>query len=102
MAKGAAAGFASELVWQQMKKRKAVKNEYTTPTFRFVAIWWAFMLAGFALSMVSPMMSDWFLGIAFMLGTVLSFTYLIYRLAGGGRYNTNRKGSPWRDDHRAP
>jgi hypothetical protein len=100
MAYGAAAGFGAWLVWRQMKRRKAIKNEYTTPTARFFLIWWAFMVAGFALSMMWPMEADWFLGIAFVSGTVLSLAYLAYRIAGGGRYNTNRSGSPWRDDHR--
>jgi hypothetical protein len=99
MAYGAAAGFGAWLVWRGMKRRKATKGEYTTPTARFFLIWWAFMVAGFAPSMMWPMDADWFLGIAFVLGTVLSLAYLAYRIAGGGRYNTNRSGSPWPSDH---
>jgi hypothetical protein len=91
-AKGAAIGFASAVVWHQMKKRKAAKNEYTSPFFRFLAIWWICMLAGFGLSMVWPIESMKFLTIAFVLGTLLSLVYLIYRVTGHGRYNTRRRG----------
>jgi hypothetical protein len=101
MAKGAVYGFMSWLVWQGMKRRKATKGEYTTPTFRFFGIWWAFMIAGFGLSMEWPLESGWFPGVAFVIGTALSVAYLVYRARGHGRYNTNRQGSPWRHDHRS-
>jgi hypothetical protein len=92
-AKGAAIGFASALVWQQMKKRKAANGEYTTPFFRFLAIWWGCMLAGFGLSMVWPIESMKFLGTSFVLGTIASVVYLVYRVTGHGRYNTRRRGA---------
>jgi hypothetical protein len=93
MAEGAAAGFAAWLVWRAMKRRKKGVGEYTTPFFRFLAIWWAFMLAGSGLSMVWPIESMKFLGTAFVLGTLLSLVYLIYRVTGHGRYNTRRRGA---------
>jgi hypothetical protein len=93
---GAAAGFGAWLIWRQMKRRKAAKGEYTSPGWRFVGIWWIFMLAGFGLSMAWPLESVWFLGVAYAVGTVASFAYAIYRFCGGGRYNTRRAGSPFR------
>ncbi len=99
MAYGGAAGFVGALVWRAMKRRKARKGEYTHPVFRFLAIWWLFMLTGFGLCLWRPLETGWFLGTTFMLGTVASFAYMAYRAAGGGRYNTRRRGSPFRADH---
>lgn len=100
-AKGAAIGLASALVWHQMKKRKAAKGEWTTPFARFVMIWWGFMLAGLGLSMAWPTWTGWCMGIAFVLGTVLSLAYFIYRVTGHGRWNSRRPGDPRRGAHRA-
>jgi len=40
-----------------------------------------------------------FLGIGLLAGTVLAVIYAVYRIAGGGRYNTRKSGSPFRADH---
>lgn len=95
-AKGAAFGFGAALAWRAMKRRRQAKGEYTHPFFRFLAIWWTFMLAGFGLCLARPMETGWFLGIAFVLGTTLSLAYLVYRATGHGNYNSRRSGSPWR------
>ena len=96
MAKGAAIGFGGWLLWRGMKARKQRVGEFTHPFFRFVAIWWAFMIVGFALSLGWVAETGYFLGTAFVLGTLLSFAYAVYRFTGHGRYNTRRTVNPWR------
>jgi hypothetical protein len=100
-AKGAAIGFSSWYLARRMRTRRQLKGEWTTPFARFLMIWWGFMLVGLGLSMAWPMESGWFLGIAFVLGTVLSLAYFIYRVTGHGRWNTRRPGDPRRGAHRA-
>jgi hypothetical protein len=96
---GAAAGFAGYLVWQNMKKRRALKGEYTSPGVR----WFLFFLVPFTIGSMLALSHNAeigiFLGGGFVLGVVLSVYYAIYRIAGGGRYNTRRQGSPFRADH---
>jgi hypothetical protein len=99
MAAGAAAGFTASLVWRGMRRRKAVKNEYTTPTARLMALLVMPFVVGMGLSMVWIAETGIFVGTGAVLGPVLFTAYLVYRVTGHGRYNTNRKGSPWRDDH---
>jgi hypothetical protein len=95
MAIGALAGFGSALVWRSMEARKLAKGEYTHPFFRFLAIWWTSMLAGFALAMIWPIETVPLLCIAYAIGTVGSLAYLAYRVTGHGRYNSRRGDRPF-------
>jgi hypothetical protein len=100
-AKGGVIGFGVWYLVRRMRIRRQLKGEWSTPFARFVMIWWGFMLAGFGLSMAWLTRTGWFLGIAFVLGTVLSLAYLVYRVTGHGRRNSRRPGDPRRGAHQA-
>jgi hypothetical protein len=98
--KGAHAGFGAWLVWQQMKRRRATKGEYTSPGFRALGLMLLFPAVGLALSMLWVPESGYFLGWGCALGAVSFITYATYRATGHGRFNTRRPGSAWRGGHR--
>lgn len=100
MVAGAVAGYAAQQTWKGMKRRKAAKGEYTNPTARAMLLLVMPFVVAFAIAMAAPIAyADVLLGTGAVLGPVLFVSYLIYRICGGGRFNTNRKGSPWRSDH---
>ena len=100
MAAGAVAGVVAQQTWKGMKRRRQVKGEYTTPVVRAMLLLAMPTVLGFALGMVCPIsMADALILPTFIVGPVLFVSYLVYRICGGGRFNTNRKGSPWRSDH---
>ena len=96
MAVGAAAGFAGWIIWRRMQQRRAQKGEWTSPGFRALALLVGFPIAGFLLSMIWLPETGRLLGVGVVLGVVSFIAYASYRATGGGRYNTRRKGSPWR------
>ena len=102
MALGAAAGFAGWLLWRRMKVRRQVKGEFTSPGFRALALLLGFPTLGFLLSMVWLPETGRLLGAGVVLGVVSFIVYAIYRAAGGGRYNTRRRGGPWRGGAHRP
>jgi hypothetical protein len=101
MLKGALLGVGSVVVWRGMKRRRVQKGEFTSPGFRALGLLLVFPAIGFALSMLWVAESGYFLGWGCALG-IASFTvYAVYRATGHGNFNTRRRGSPWRSDHRS-
>jgi hypothetical protein len=98
--KGAALGLGSALAWRAMKRRKAIKGEWMSPGFRALALLLGFPAVGLALSMLWIPESGYLVSWGCVLGAVSFIAYTAYRACGGGRYNSRRCGSPWRDDHR--
>lgn len=96
---GGAAGFAGWLVWKRMQHRRASKGEWTSPGFRALFLLLLPPAIAFCLSMIWVPETDKFRGGGLLTGLVLAGIYTLFRTAGGGRYNTRRRGSPWRPDH---
>jgi hypothetical protein len=99
MIKGAALGFGSWLIWHRMQRRHSVKGEYTSPGFRALGLLLGFPALGFLLSMAWISETGLLFGGGIVLGVVSFVAYAIFRVTGHGRYNSNRAGSPWRQDH---
>jgi hypothetical protein len=97
---GAALGLGAGYVFRRMRRRKAQKEEWTSPGFRALFLLLIFPVAGLALSMVWVSQSGRLLGWGAVLGVASFVAYAIFRAFGGGRFNRNRQGSPWRDDHK--